>query len=93
MFKIQFLSCVDHIASVLYPHVAGWTAQMEDVSIITENSGRLLSDSSGVGHKPGGVCSRRGMIGLVGAEDWKNLLDIMMARMKILWVEGRGVGN
>ena len=39
-------------------HVAGWTAQMEDVSIITENSGRLLSDSSGVSHKPGGVFSR-----------------------------------
>lgn len=38
--------------------MAGWTAQMEDVSIITENSGRLLSDSSGVGHKPGGVFSR-----------------------------------
>ena len=49
--------------------MAGWTAQMEDVSIITENSDRLLSDSSGVGHKPGGVFSRRGMIGLVGAED------------------------
>lgn len=58
-----------------------------------KNSGRLLSDSSGVGHKPGGVFSRGGDDWFGGSRGMKKSFDIMMAKMKILWVEGRGVGS
>lgn len=34
-FKIPFLSCVSHISEASWPHVANWTAQTQDVSIVT----------------------------------------------------------